>query len=192
MTAPHRRNEQARQAILRAALELCHERGYAALTMEGVAARAGVGKQTIYRWWPSKGTVVLEAFQEALRPQLDGAPEAGDPLSGLEKFLRRTADLLAHPKYGPMLADLVGATQHDPALATEFHDQVSGPTREGTVARIRAAQAAGQLRDLDPDLIADACFGPLWFRLLLMRTPPTPAYVESLVDALLTGLRRTA
>ena len=191
MTAPHRRNAQARQAILRAALDLCQERGYAGLTIEGVAARAGVGKQTIYRWWPSKGAVVLEAFQDALGPSLDVPLEAGDRLGELEKHLRRTADLLSHPRFGPMLADLVGATQHDPALAEEFRQQVTGPARAGTLARIRAAQEAGQLRPLDPDLIADAFFGPLWFNLLVMRTPPEDPYVERLVDAVLAGVATT-
>jgi AcrR family transcriptional regulator len=190
MTAPHRRNEQARQAILRAALEICQERGYAALTIEGVAARAGVGKQTIYRWWPSKGTVVLEAFRDALGPALEAPPDDDDTLGGLPKFLHRSAELLSHPRFGPMLADLVGAMQHDAALAAEFQEQIYDPTRAGTIARIRRAQEKGELRPLDPDLVADLFFGPLWFRLLVTRMPPPPAYANDVVEALLAGLRQ--
>jgi AcrR family transcriptional regulator len=188
VTAPHRRNEQARHAILRAALEICQERGYAALTIEGVAARAGVGKQTIYRWWPSKGSVVLEAFRDALDPEIE-VPPAETDRDDLPQMLRRSAQLLSHPRYGPMLADLVGAMQHDPTLAEEFHAQVFRPIRAATVARIRHAQQAGDLRDLDADLIADMFFGPIWFRLLLMRTPPTPEYAVAVANAVLGGLR---
>jgi AcrR family transcriptional regulator len=189
VTAPQRRNEQARQAILRAAFELCQQRGYAALTIEGVAARAGVGKQTIYRWWPSKGAVVLEAFQEQLEPAL-ATPLAADPeLAGLPEILRRSAKLLCHPLFGRMLADLVGAVQHDPALAIEFQEKVYEPIRSGTLERVRRAQQSGVLRTIDPDLVADLLFGPLWFRLLLMRVPPTPEYADQVIDAVLAGLR---
>jgi AcrR family transcriptional regulator len=188
MTAPQRRNEQARHSILRATMEICQERGYAALTIEGVAARAGVGKQTIYRWWPSKGSVVLEAFRDALDAEI-AVPLTGGDRGGLGQLLRRSAELLSHPRYGPMLADLVGAMQHDRPLAEEFHTQVFQPIRAGTVARIRRAQQAGELRDLDADLVADMFFGPLWFRLLVMRTPPTPEYADTVADAVLAGLR---
>ena len=189
MTAPQRRNPQTRQAILDAAFELCRELGYAAVTIEGVSARAGVGKQTIYRWWPSKGLVVLEAFRDHLDPHLVTPPGTDRPLAGLPELLRRTTELLSHPRYGRMLADLVAAAQHDPALAEEFHERVYRPNRDGTLDRVRRAQKAGELRDLDPDLVADLLFGPLWFRLLLMREPPTPAYAEQVVDAVLEGLR---
>lgn len=188
MTSPHRRSQRARQAILRAALEICQERGYSALTVEGVAARAGVGKQTIYRWWPSKGAVVLEAFLDALGPALQ-VPEPGGSLGGLAELLRGTAGLMAHQRFGPMIADLVGAMQHDPVLADDFHARVFQPIRAATVARIRRAQDAGEVRDIDPHLAADMLFGPLWFRLLLMRTPPSPAYADNVTDALVDGIR---
>ena len=189
MTAPQRRNPLSRHAILDAAFELCHERGYAAVTIEGVATRAGVGKQTIYRWWPSKGLLVLEAFRDRLDPQLAAAPAADRPLAGLPDLLRRTAQLLHHPLYGRMLADLVAAAQHDPALANDFHEKVYRPNRERTLDRIRRAQQAGQLRDIDPDRVAGLLVGPLWFRLLLMHTPPTTEYAERVVDATLAGLQ---
>src|SRR4051794_10677806 len=119
MTALQRRNPLTRQAILDAAFELCHERGYAAVTIEGVAARAGVGKQTIYRWWPSKGLLILEAFRDKLDNRLTAPPAADRPLAGLPDLMHRSAELLHHPRYGRMLADLVAAAQHDPALAED-------------------------------------------------------------------------
>lgn len=189
MTAPQRRNPHTRLAILEAAFELCHERGYAAVTIEGVAARAGVGKQTIYRWWSSKGLLILEAFRAKLDHQLATPPAADRPLAGLPELLQRTAELLHHPRYGRMLADLVAAAQHDPALAKDFHEKVYRPNRDGTLDRIRRAQKAGELRDIDPDLAADLLFGPLWFRLMVVQAPPTPEYAKQVVDATLAGLR---
>lgn len=188
MTAPQRRSAQARRAILEAALAICRESGYAALTIEGVAARAGVGKQTIYRWWPSKGTVVLEAFMDVFGPAVE-APLDGADLGGLTEMLRRTAELLSHPTLGPMLADLVGAKQHDKALAAEFRAQIFAPIRAGTAERIRRAQDAGEIRpELDPDLVADLLFGPLWFRLLVLGSAPEPDYADTAVRSLLAGL----
>jgi AcrR family transcriptional regulator len=189
MTAPQRRNPQTRQAIIDAAFDLCHERGYAAVTIEGVAARAGVGKQTIYRWWPSKGLLILEAFRDKIDPKLATPPAADLPLAGLPEALQRTAELLHHPRYGRMLADLVAAAQHDPALAEDFHEKVYRPNRDNTLERIRQAQKAGELRDIDPDLVADLLFGPLWFRLLLMQDPPTPDYALRVVETTLAGLQ---
>jgi AcrR family transcriptional regulator len=190
MTSPQRRNPQTRLAILDAAFDLCHERGYAAVTIEGVAAQAGVGKQTIYRWWPSKGLLILEAFRDRFDHQLTAPPSTDRPLAGLADHLQRTAELLNHPKYGRMLADLVAAAQHDPSLAKNFRDEVYRPTRDGTLTRIREAQKSGDVRDdVDPDLVADLLFGPLWFRLLVMQEPPTQAYAQQIIEATLTGLR---
>ncbi|SCE97539.1 DNA-binding transcriptional regulator, AcrR family [Micromonospora viridifaciens] len=187
MTAVHRRSEQARQAILQAAFDICQQKGYAGLTIEGVASRAGVGKQTIYRWWSSKGTVVLDAFLDALGPTID-VPPAGDHLADLRRSLHSTADLLSHPRYGPMLADLVGALQHDEALAADFQQRVYEPIRRQTTERVERACAAGVIRHIDANLAADLLFGPLWFRALLMRQPPSTDYVDEVIDALLRGL----
>jgi AcrR family transcriptional regulator len=183
----HRRSERARQAILQAAFDICQQKGYAALTIEGVASQAGVGKQTIYRWWPSKGTVVLDAFLDALGPTID-VPPTGDHLADLRRSLHRAAELLSHPRYGPMLADLVGALQHDEALAAEFQQRVYEPIRRQTTERVERACAAGMIRSIDTNLAADLLFGPLWFRMLLMRQPPSASYVDEVIDALLLGL----
>lgn len=188
MTAAHRRNEHTRRTILKTALEICQEQGYAKLTIEGVAARAGVGKQTIYRWWPSKGAVVLDAFLDELGTAID-VPVSGE-LGGLPTSLRQTAALLSHPRYGSMLADLVGAIQHDDALAREFYDRVYEPVRTQTLARIKQAQNAGEISaDVDADLVADLFFGPLWFRAIVLRRPPTVDYADAVVESVLDGLR---
>ena len=89
---PQRRSERARQAILDAAFRLSAERGYAQVTVEAIAASAGVGKQTIYRWWRSKGAVVLDALLQAAEPEI-GFPDTGDIRADLEKQITSVAGL---------------------------------------------------------------------------------------------------
>lgn len=183
-----RRSGRSHQAILRAAGDLFRERGYSALTMEGIAAHAGVGKQTIYRWWPSKGAVVLDAVQQTIVEQI-GFPDLGDALAEIRQWQRSVAAVLASPEVGPQLAALVGAQQSDPALAQAFHERIFVPTRDVLRARIERAQQAGQIRRVDPDVVADLLMGPVWFRLLVSREPALPRRVDAMIDALLDGLR---
>src|ERR687891_660297 len=94
-TAPDssRRNPTSRRAILAAALDLVREVGYAKLSIEGIAARAGVGKQTIYRWWPSKGAVLFDAFltlSESQDGEVEALPDTGDLEADLKLVLRAT------------------------------------------------------------------------------------------------------
>jgi AcrR family transcriptional regulator len=182
-----RRSSRSHQAVLHAAVELCREVGYGALTIDGIAARAGVGKQTIYRWWPSKGAVVLDAFMRTINPEIT-FPDTGDSLEEIRVWLRSVTRLLANPQMGPHLAGMVGAKQSDPALARAFEQQVYQPARGALKERIRRAQTAGQLRPLDPDTIADLIVGPVWFRLLLSAVPADPDYIQSAFDALVAGL----
>jgi AcrR family transcriptional regulator len=182
-----RRSGRSHQAVLHAAVELCRELGYGALTIEGIAARAGVGKQTIYRWWPSKGAVVLDAFMKTIAGDIT-FPETGDSLEEVRIWLRSVAGVLASPQMGPHLAGLVGAKQSDPALAKAFNQQVYEPVRAALMERIRRAQRTGQLRSLYPEVIADLIVGPVWFRLLLGGEPADPEYIETVLDAVLAGL----
>src|SRR5262245_20137063 len=160
---PHRRSARAQAAILHAAHELCQQQGYARLTIEGIAARAGVGKQTIYRWWPSNGAVLLDVLVGQILARLDAAG-TGSPLEDLRARARATAGVLADPALGPPTAGLLGDAQHDPALARELHQRLVAPARAQHRDLIRAAQRRGELPPgTDPDLIADALFAPLWF-----------------------------
>src|SRR4051812_8481063 len=116
-----RRSERSRQAILTAAVELVGEVGYARLTIEAIAARAGVGKQTIYRWWPSKGAVVLDAFV-ALGGSSEPAalPDTGDLEADLRTVLRATVQELTDPRFELPSRALTAESQSDPALAQQF------------------------------------------------------------------------
>jgi AcrR family transcriptional regulator len=182
-----RRSGRSHQAVLQAAVEVCRELGYGALTIEGIAARAGVGKQTIYRWWPSKGAMVLDAFMKTIAADVT-FPETGDSIEEVRIWLRSVARVLASPHMGPHLAGLVGAKQSDPALSEAFNQQVYEPVRVALKERIHRAQLTGQLRSMDPDAIADLIVAPVWFRLLLGGQPADPDYIETMLNALLAGL----
>ncbi|MCA9551196.1 MAG: TetR/AcrR family transcriptional regulator [Myxococcales bacterium] len=186
---PKRRNERSRRAILEVALQLCKERGYAKLTIEAIAAEAGVGKQTIYRWWPSKGAVVAEAVLEETLPRVRFTP-TGDFERDLRLQLRSIARVMREAELGPRIAELVGEAQLDPALAERITHGVIRPLRELNRQHLSRAQEAGLVRaDLDLDVAADMLFGPLWFRLLLSKAPLTNRYVDALVETVLTALR---
>src|ERR1700759_4765659 len=119
--APHRRNEQARLAVLHAADDLLAERGFAGLTIEGIAARAGVAKQTIYRWWPSKVEVLLDTLVEEADKRLK-IPEDGPVVDAVRSYLRALARFLKADA-GQVLLALLGEAQHDAATAALFHER---------------------------------------------------------------------
>lgn len=186
-----RRSEASRRAILDAAFELVGEVGYARLTIEGIAGRAGVGKQTIYRWWPSKGAVLFDAFL-ALSENQDGdpaLPDTGDLDADLKLVLRATAAELNDARYDLPMRALTAAMLHDPALATEYEQRLDGPMRALKQARLRRALDAGQLpAGTDLDLAVELLWSPLMSR-WLWGGQLTPAFADALVDTVLAGLR---
>ena len=187
-----RRSERARTAILDAALDLVQEVGYAKTSVEGIAARAGVGKQTIYRWWPSKGAVLLDALlvpsegKEGVEPM----PDSGDVAADLKLVLRATVAQLTNPRYDAPMRALATEILHDPALHDAWRERIDGPLTRIREERLRSAQAAGELpADLDLGLAIDLIWGPLFHRWLQGSGPLTPEYADSVVDAALSGLR---
>ena len=126
-----RRSEASRRAILTAAFELVGEIGYQRLTIEGIAARAGVGKQTIYRWWPSKGAVLFDAFL-ALSEDPDGdpaLPDTGDLAADIKLVLRATVAELVDPRYDRPMRALTAAMLDDPELQAEYEQRLEAPIR---------------------------------------------------------------
>ena len=138
---PRTRSDTSRRAILDAAFELVGEVGYAKLTMEGIAARAGVGKQTIYRWWPSKGAVLFDAFL-ALSEDAEGVPalpDTGDLEADLKLVLRATVAELNDPRYDVPMRAMTAAIANDPALAAEYEQRLEAPMRAIKLARLANA-----------------------------------------------------
>ncbi|MGK5498236.1 TetR/AcrR family transcriptional regulator [Streptomyces sp. URMC 125] len=190
-----RRSAASRAAILEAAFHLVGEVGYGKLSIEAIAARAGVGKQTIYRWWPSKGAVLFEAvfvrsFGDTENPA--PLPDTGDLEADLRTVLRAIVLELADPEVDRPLRALTVAMLEDEALAREYRTRVEEPTREAKRARLRSAQRAGQLpASLDLDAAVDAIFAPMAQRWLHRAGPLTEEYADALLEITLGGLRRS-
>ncbi|MFB6852744.1 TetR/AcrR family transcriptional regulator [Streptomyces sp. NPDC056341] len=201
-TAPdsNRRSERSRRAIYDAALALVGEIGYPKTTIEGIASRAGVGKQTIYRWWSSKAEVLMEAFidlgvqaAEAAGAgdwaEADGIPDTGDVEADLKAVLRATVDELLDPRYDAPARALAAEGVANPAFGEEFVGRLLMPSLELYARRLRAAQDAGQIRaDVDPYIARDLFSAPLAQRWLQGTGPLDHAYADALVEYALYGL----
>ncbi|MFI8100208.1 TetR/AcrR family transcriptional regulator [Streptomyces sp. NPDC086023] len=200
-----RRSEASRRAILTAAVELAGEVGYAKLGIEAIAARAGVGKQTIYRWWPSKGAVLLDAVlmlsgaeagagggvaDGAAEEGATGLPDTGDLEADLKAVLRATAAELADPAFDGVLRALTTEVINDPALADAYAERLQAPLHAMKRGRLVAAREAGQLaEDVDLDVAVDLIWGPLTNRWLQRGGPLTAEYADRVVETALRGLR---
>jgi AcrR family transcriptional regulator len=193
MPTSARRSERSRRAILTAALDLVEEAGYAKLSIEGIAARAGVGKQTIYRWWPSKGAVLLDALlalSEDQAGEVAPLPDTGDLEADLKLVLRATVDELTDPRYDEPMRALATEMLHDEPLAAQCAERLDAPLRQVRIDRLRSAQRAGELPEaLDLDLALDVIWGPLAHRWLQRTGPLTADYTDRLVETALDGLR---
>jgi AcrR family transcriptional regulator len=183
-----RRSERSHEAIVRATQELLVERGYRQLTIEGVAARAGVGKQTIYRWWPSRAALVLEAYlagSEAIAPPAESDSTRDD----VRALLIWLADVLAQPIGGRVVAGLVADLQHDPDLAQGFHRDVVPARRRAMLAALERGRERGEIRaDADLEVAVDALHGAVFYRLLLSGEPLDDDFAARVADHVLEGL----
>jgi AcrR family transcriptional regulator len=186
-TPPSRRSQRARQAILEAADDLLVEHGFANLTIEAIAARAGVGKQTIYRWWPSKAAVLMDALGEDLAEHLM-PPEGGAFEPALRSHLRALARFLTTSEAGAVYRALVGQAQHDAAMAASFRGEYLRPLRERQLALLARGLERGELRpDLDLEVALDQLVGPIQYRVLVSGEPVADPFVDRLVSQFLAG-----
>ncbi|MFG1715997.1 TetR/AcrR family transcriptional regulator [Micromonospora sp. NPDC049203] len=189
---PTRRNEQSRRAILAAALELLTETGYPALTVEAIAARAGVGKQTIYRWWRGKGAVILDALADDM-PEVVALPDTGDLRADLRQVLRATVAEFADPRLSATTRAVTIETLADEDLAAQARDRLLRPQLNAVRVRLEAAREAGQVRpDAPLDLVVELLFGPLYHRWLLRNGPLTDDYADGIVDLVVAAVAPSA
>jgi AcrR family transcriptional regulator len=178
--APHRRDENARIAVLHAADDLLVERGFGGVTVEGIAARAGVAKQTIYRWWPSKVDILLDTLIDDAGNQLS-LPEKGSVVEGTRRYLRTLARFLTNEPAGKVLLALIGEAQHDPEMAAVFHQRYLAPQRQRELQMLHRGIASGELpADLDVDVALDALVGPVLYRALIGAKIPR-SFIDGLI-----------
>lgn len=189
MTSGRRRSETSRVAILDAARTLLLERGYDHLTIEAIATRAGVGKQTVYRWWSSKGAVVADAALEGgLVPPLVALPNTGDITADLLGWLREWVAHLTTPDGTSLILGLTAATAEDQAIADMLHARFTGPHERLVRERLELARAAKQLaQDAPLSTIASVLIGSPLYRVLGRQATPHAHDADELVRLVLHG-----
>ena len=166
-----KRSEQSRLAILAATLELVAEAGYGALTIEGIAARSGVGKQTIYRWWASKADVLLDALATKADLQIP-IPDEGSFRADLTRFLGRTFELGEKSPVADTLRALMAQAQIDPEFGKRFREDFLFRRRDALGQIVDRARERGELpAGVGSGTVIDVVFGALWYRLLATREP---------------------
>lgn len=185
LSAPGRpRSDASHQAILQATMEILQQEGYRATSIEAIAARAGVGKKTIYRWWPSKATVALEAltaYTDAHVPFSDTGSLEGD----LTTYFELSFPGL-HGKAGTVLSGLAAEAQWDPAFASEFQRTFIVPRKAALVALLQRGVERGELApETNLDVLADLIYGAKWYRFLLYPAPLDEAFAREIVKLIL-------
>lgn len=176
------RSAEAREKILTATAELLSEGGLPAVTMEAVAARAGVAKTTLYRWWPNRAALALDCVAARMAPIADG-PRGGRFRDRFRRQLTATLRLL-NSRQGQAILALIGAKQIDRSLGRAYTEQIAQPRRAQTRRLACQAIEAGELAPgTDPDLFLDAMYGPLYYRKVVSGDPITDAFIEQIVDA---------
>ena len=177
--------------ILDAVYKLLQERSVRDLTMEAVANRAGVGKPTLYKWWPTKAALVLAMFRERIAVALP-RPSVGTA----EEAIRAVARALIGPlngQLGKVLCELIAEGQSEPAILQDLFDKHIRGHEEANTADIERGKKSGELAsDVDPQLIIDAVFGAIFYRLLFRTAPLTEEFSDKLVRQVFRGARARA
>ena len=175
-----RRSEDSRRAILAAAVELVGEHGYGPLTVEKIAARAGTGKQTIYRWWPTKADVVMEALVEKADLHVP-VPDDGSLAADLRAFLEASVALGRAPQVVAILRALMAEAQLDEGFGARFRDGFIENRRAALRTVLERAAERGELPRASVDTLLDVVFGVIWYRVLTGRVMGADGVVDELV-----------
>jgi AcrR family transcriptional regulator len=183
------RSEKARLAILEAAAELLLARGLGAVSMDAVAERAGVSKATIYRWWPTKETLALDALYNEWASASPPPRDTGSLRLDLLSLLRPWVRMAASRPYGRVIAALLTEAQTDPEFAAEYRARFVEPRRDQARAIFRRAIERGEIpADLKVEVALDLIYGPIYHRLLHGHAPLNDRFVKDVVDSVLGGI----
>lgn len=185
--APGRpRSEQAHSAILRSTLKLLGQSGFSELTIESVAAHAGVGKATVYRWWPNKAALIADAFASSTTRKLH-FPDTGSVRTDMSQQMRQVIKIFGSRR-GRIVSAILGGGQSDRDLIAAFRERFLWPRRREAYATLRRGILRGELRkDVDMDLLLDSLYGPIYMRFLIRHDKLTPEFVDSLCALVLAG-----
>ncbi|MET8947848.1 TetR/AcrR family transcriptional regulator [Streptomyces sp. NPDC004542] len=187
-----RRSESVRLAVLNAADDLLVERGFAALTIEGIAQRAGVAKQTIYRWWKSKVDILLDTLTDDAREALEWRTGDGGAEAEIRAHLKRVTDFFQEPA-GQVMLSLLGHAQLDQATADALRSGFLSEQRRRDIAGLRALFGRTRddhgIDDRTADHLVDLLLGPLYYRLLVLGKPIDEDLVNSTARFVVTLVR---
>ena len=190
-TVPPSTTSRSHQAILAATRELLAEGGVQRLTVEGVAARAGVAKTTIYRRWRSKDELALAVLIDMVE-QVASVPDLGDTRAELVAFVDGAVKILGSTLMGRVMQGLVSDLAADPALAQAFRERVVARRLAEVRRLVERGIERGHLRsDSDPELVNELLFGPVYYRLLLSGAPLEAGLAERIVEAVLPAFSAT-
>ncbi|MFE3543214.1 TetR/AcrR family transcriptional regulator [Nocardia sp. NPDC059177] len=182
------RSDAARADVLRASAEILEEHGYRRMTVESVAARSGVAKSTIYRWWRSRAELAMDAYAEAVARRMP-EPDTGAVASDLVAFVTELYRVTEFPVRAQALRGMMAEAQLDPEFARHFGEWI-GTRRAVVVAMLARGVERGELRaDAGLDLAADQLFGVFWYRLLVDHRTLSPEQAAGDVAQLLSGVR---
>jgi len=177
--AGRKRSPQSHEAILEASLLVLEDRGFAGASIEAIAARAGVGKQTIYRWWPTRGALFLEALRSHAQTEVS-LPRSGALEADLTQFLTKSFALL-RGRYGALVAALMAEAQMDATFHKLFRAELIDVRRAALRSIFEHAQDRGAVaKDADVDALVDMVFGAMWYRLLLRHAKLSDAFAGEL------------
>jgi AcrR family transcriptional regulator len=183
------RSDEARKAILDSTLSLLKEMGFNDLSIEGIATRAGVGKATVYRWWPNKAALVIDAFLVVVEPELR-FPKGDSARDTIRQQMRRLTRLM-RGELGTVLATIVGAGQSQPEMLEAVRKNWVEPRRKEARALVQKAQKSGEIRDDIPaDTILDILYGSLYYRLLIGHAVTDGALVDAVFEIASSGIQR--
>jgi len=184
------RSQKAHKAVLDAAADLLLSRGLSAVSMDEVAERAGVSKATIYRWWPTKETLALDALYTEWAAARPAPRDTGTLRGDLLSLLRPWARLTGTRPYGRVLAALLTEAQTDPVFGAEYRRRFLEPRREQARAVFHRAMDRGEISaDTKIEVALDMLYGPIYHRLLHGHAPLNDRFVREVVEMLLRGIQ---
>src|ERR1700694_4565053 len=188
--APGRpRSEESRQSILRSTLKLLkQEGGFPELSIEAIAADAGVGKTTVYRWWPTKAALVADAFSASAEAELR-FPDTGSVQSDMSLQMRRLIRIF-RSRRGKVVAALLAGGQSDPELIEAFRDRFLWPRRKQAYQTLQRGIDRGELpADSDLDLVLDSLYGPIYMRFLIRHDQLEESVADDICGLVLQGFK---
>ena len=180
------RCEQSQKAILRSTLKLLQKTGFADLSIEAIAADARVGKATVYRWWPNKGALVVDAFASVTTDDLH-FPDRGSVFEDVSLQMNQWLGVLRSPR-GRIVAAVIGGGQSDAELIEAFRTRFLRPRRQEAYGTLRRGIERGELpRDLDLDLVLDTLYGAIYMRFLIRHDDLSEHYINNVCRMVLDG-----